>query len=80
MGTQPRYAYLLLVSVLLLALLVLLQACGRNEAPATETPRAGGVIVDDQNADSGSAQEPVTAPAPLSVSTTAARKAGGIWN
>lgn len=51
MGTQPRYRTLLLVSVLLIALLVFLQACGRNEATATETPRAGGVVVEEQAVD-----------------------------
>jgi hypothetical protein len=43
MGTLSRYRYPFLVTVALLVLLVLLQACGRNEPPATATPRAGGV-------------------------------------
>ena len=67
MGTQPRYLYLILVTVLLVAALVLLQACGRNEAPATATPRAGGVIVADQsdaggNATDAGANAPINAP------------------
>ncbi len=57
MGTQPRYPYLILVTLLLVAALVLLQACGRNEAPATATPRAGGVVVSDQPDASGSATD-----------------------
>lgn len=74
MGTQPRYRTLLFVTLLLFVLLVLLQACGRNEAPATETPRAGGVVVEDQSvaatapsADVATLPEvvPTAAPTPL---------------
>ncbi len=74
MGTQPRYRYLLFVTLLLIGALLALQACGRNDAPATETPRAGGVVVDEEAAgepspESGTvaapAEQPTAAPTPV---------------
>ncbi len=76
MGTQPRHRYLVLVTLLLVGLLVVLQACGRNEAPATETPRAGGVTVEEaavdavgteSGADAFVAAEPTALPTPTPV-------------
>jgi len=69
MGTQPRYRYLVIVTILLFASLVLLQACGREDAPATATPRAGGVVVDVQAEGNAAGTEseasaPVDAPPP----------------
>jgi len=71
MGTQPRYRYLFFVTLLLVGLLVVLQACGRNEAPATETPRAGGVTVEEEASTTGTdvpqAAEATPVPTPTPV-------------